>query len=253
MIASSNNLSERLLREARWKDQYPAYDEWAVELEELLQFLLAQNRLTEFWPRLTAPRAQERDDALQEIRIARFLDTNGYPVVLWEPVGHGNYIGEFSVGRFNPPVFVEIKSPGWEAQLSPEEREAGRAKQPKYQEQELRGGADGPWQPMRQSIRKAYPKFRSDQPNLLVIADDRFVSITEWGNLAAEQALFIRNTALGEVGYFTTNRFENLGGIALFSALNYGTGPQYKFMLYSNPMATAETALPTAFVKSFSR
>ena len=254
MIASYNTLSERLLCEARWKDPYPAHDEWAVELEELLQFLLAQSRLDAFWPRLTGPRPQERDDALQEIRIARFLDANGYPVVLWEPPGNGNYIGEFSVGKFSPSVFVEIKSPGWEAELSKEEREVGRAKEPKYQEQELRGGPDGPWQPIRQSIRKAYPKFRSDQPNLLVIADDRFMSLTEWGNLAPEQALFIRSTALGEFGYFTTNLFENLGGIALFSALNYVEGGlQYKFTLYPNPMARAETALPTAFVKSFSQ
>jgi hypothetical protein len=253
MKASSDILSERMLREARWKDAYPAHEDWAVELEELLQFLQAHNRLDSFWPRLTG-RAQERDDALQEIRVARLLDAAGYPVVLWEPPGNGNYIGEFSVGGVNPPVFVEVKSPGWEAQLSQEERAAGRAKQEKYQEQELRGGADGPWQPIRQSIRKAYPKFRSDQPNLLVIADDRFMSLTEWGKLAPEQALFIRSAALdSEAGYFTTNQFENLGGIALFSALNYLQGGlQYKFLLYPNSMAQVETALPTAFVRSFS-
>src|SRR5882672_4842894 len=106
MIASSNTISERLLREAQWKDAYPAHEEWVVELEELLQFLQAHNRLGSFWPPLIG-RAQERDDALQEIRIARLLDATGYPVVLWEPPGNGNYVGEFTVGRFDPPIFVE--------------------------------------------------------------------------------------------------------------------------------------------------
>jgi hypothetical protein len=52
---------------------------------------------------------------------------------------------------------------------------------------------------------------------LLVIADDRFMALAEWGKLAAEHASFIRSAALdGEVGYFITNQFESLGGVALF-------------------------------------
>jgi hypothetical protein len=253
MIASSNVLSERMLREARWlgKDAYPAHEEWAAELEELLQFIQAHNRLNSFWPRLTGPRTQERDDALQEIRVARFLDANGYPIVKWEPSGNGNYIGEFSVGVVPAPIFVEIKSPGWEAELSQEERDAGRAKKEKYQE--LQGGADDPWRAIRRSIRKAYPKFLSTQPSLLVIADDRFMALAEWGKLAPEHALFIRSAALdGEVGYFTTNQFESLGGVALFKTdVFLSGGLQYTFLLYPNPTARMETALPPAFINSF--
>ena len=200
---------------------------------------------------MTGPRTQERDDALQEIRVARFLHANAYPIVQWEPPGNGNYIGEFSVGVLPAPIFIEIKSPGWEAELSQEERDAGRAKQAKYQG--IRGGADGPWRAIRSSIRKAYPKFRSTQPNLLVIADDRFMALAGWGKLAAEHALFIRSTALdGEAGYFTTNEFENLGGVALFKTEVFLSGGlQYTFLLYPNPAARIETALPTAFIKSF--
>jgi len=76
-------LSARLLQEARWagKDGYPAHVEFQVELEGLLGFAQAHSRLNSFWPQLTSPRTQERDDALQELRVARFFTLNGYPVL----------------------------------------------------------------------------------------------------------------------------------------------------------------------------
>ncbi len=106
---------------------------------------------------------------------------------------------------------------------------------------------------IRNSIKKSYPKFRSTQPNLLVVADDRFMPLATWGQLPAEQALFITNTALdGEVGYFTTKQFENLGGIALFKAeLPVGKRLEYTFLLYPNPVSRAETALPSTFIEQF--
>jgi hypothetical protein len=144
-----------------------------------------------------------------------------------------------------------VKSPGWEGQLSQAQRDAGRARQEKYQNDE--GGADDPWRAIRMSMRKAYPKFPPSQPNLLVIADDRFVPLATWGGLAADQALFIKSTALDEVGYFTTREFENLGGVALFKAEDEVLkGLQYTFLLYPNPMARVETALPSRFAATFS-
>jgi hypothetical protein len=249
-------LSERLLREARWAGRaaYPAHPEYAVELEGLLDFIQVHKRLDSYWPRLTSPRPQERDDALQELRVARFLTSQGFPIAQWEPPGNDKLIGEFSLHV--PPstnVFVEIKSPGWEGELTQEQRDAGRAKQEKYQH--LEGGAVGPAQKIRMSVRKAYPKFLSDQPNLLVIADDLFVPLATWGDLPAEQALFLTSTILeGESGHFTTPSFENLGGVALFKAeLPIGKGLQYEFVLYPNPMARTETALPSGLLESFAK
>ena len=147
-------------------------------------------------------------------------------------------------------MFVEIKSPRWEGQLSQELRDAGRAKQEKYQG--IEGGADDPWCAIRASIRKAYSKFHTRQPNLLVIADDRFMPLATWGDLPAEQALFITSSALGEVGYFTTQAYENLGGVALFKAeAALGGTLKYTLLLYANPMALQETWLPDNFVKTF--
>jgi len=72
-------LSHRLLQEARWigADEYPSSPQYLTELEGLLGFVQAHGRLGSFWPRLASQRPQERDDALQEIRIARFLSSNG--------------------------------------------------------------------------------------------------------------------------------------------------------------------------------
>lgn len=256
-------LSNRLLREARWlgKDGYPSSQQYLIELEGLLGFIQAHNRLDSFWPRLAGEQPQQRDDALQEIRVARFLTANGFPIAQWEPPGNDKFIGEFSVQVLPlTPIFVEIKSPGWEGELTNEERAAGRAKQEKYQD--LQGGAVGPAQKLRMSVRKAYPKFLPSQPNLLVIADDLFVPLASWGDLPAEQALFLKSTVLeGEFGYFTTPLFENLGGVALFKQevqvelLSAGQPEKplrYEFRLYPNPKARAETALPKKFTETFS-
>jgi len=181
-------------------------------------------------------------------------------VAEWKPAGNGHFVGEFTVQGFDDPaIFVEIKSPGWEGQLSQDQREAGRMKRGKYQH--LEGGADDPWRGIRRSVKKAYPKFRPSQPNLLVIADDRFVPLATWGKLAAEQALLLASSILDdEVGYFRTLEFENLGGVGLFKQeIEMVLLPEisekplrYEFQLYANPMARAETALPMRFVNVFS-
>jgi hypothetical protein len=251
---SESLLISRLLREAGWagKDSYPATPESRSELAEILGFLQGQNRLDSFWPRLTSTRPPERDDALQEIRVARFLTANGFRVVEWEPKGTGMLRGEFSVEVLaSPPVFVEVKSPGWEGQLSQTERDSGRAKQEKYQD--LQGGADDPWRAIRAGVKKAYPKFPPGRPSLLVIADDRFVPVAHWGRIAAEQALFLKSSTLdGEVGYFTSDKFENLGGVGLFKAENeIPRGLVCTFLLFPNPYARSECALGDRFVEAF--
>ena len=255
-------MSNRLLREALWvgKDKYPTCQQYYIELEGLLGFIQAHNRLNSFWPRLAGELPQKRHDALQEIRVGRFLAENGFPIAQWEPRGNGNFIGEYSVQALpSAPVFVEVKSPGWEAQLSQEQRDAGRAEQKKYQNVE--GGADDSWRAIRASVQKAYPKFSPSQSNLLVIADDRFMPLATGGNLPAHQALFLPSTALDdEAGYFTTPAFENLGGVALFKQEiqvvlfpEFSEKPlRYEFLLYPNPKARAETALPKKFIETFS-
>ena len=68
-----------------------------------------------------------------------------------------------------PPIFVEVKSPGWESELSPSERKAGRDKLPKHQGQ---GGTYNAEKEILRIAKEAMGKFTNAQPNLLVIYDD---------------------------------------------------------------------------------
>lgn len=76
-------LGAKLVREAAWagKDAYPAWPEYGTELEALLQFLARHGQLARFWPRLSTPRTHERDETLQEIRVAYYLHDRGFPII----------------------------------------------------------------------------------------------------------------------------------------------------------------------------
>jgi hypothetical protein len=73
-------LTARLVHDAEqlWGDLYPAWQSYADECERLLAFLREHGELDRFWPRLCS-RKQQRDEALNEIRVAYFLEVAGYP------------------------------------------------------------------------------------------------------------------------------------------------------------------------------
>jgi hypothetical protein len=124
-----------------------------------------------YWPRLCA-KQQQRDDALNEIRVAYFLDSVGYSVIDWEPVDAGERKLEYAVAIPDQRMLVEVKSPGWEAEVSVDQRAAGRTKESKYRENIPEGGAAGPVQVIRRAVEKALPKFTGNSASLVVIADD---------------------------------------------------------------------------------
>ena len=105
-------LTQRLKNEAAWHDSYPSWPEYADECERLLNFLPAEH-LEKFWPRLEAKK-QRRDETLNEIRIAWFLDSLGYPVSDWnEPVDACGHRVEFAVSLpTQTKAFVEVKCNG---------------------------------------------------------------------------------------------------------------------------------------------
>ena len=241
-------VARRLISSDRWTDDYPAWTDWAKELDELLKFADDQRRLSEFIPRLES-RKTLRDEALNELRVAYFLHQSRFSIVQWEPPGLNGKVGEYLIGTpEGQRVFVEVKSPGWEGELSDEERRAGRTKEPKYRH--LEGGAFGNWQPLQKCIAsdKTYPKFTPTQPNLLVIADDLQVSLHDSPG-HAEIALYADHKGYGEAGYFTSARFENIGGVGVFNASSAGRGIEYKFGLFDNPFALPSTKLPGSLLK----
>jgi hypothetical protein len=131
-----------LKSEASWRDEYPAWQDWADECECLLKFLRDCGAFERFWPRLCA-KAQERDETINETRVGYFLHLAGYPVVDWEPLDAGRKL-EYAVAiSQHQRMLFEVKSRCWEAELSQSERVAGRTSQPKYRTDIIEGGPAG--------------------------------------------------------------------------------------------------------------
>jgi hypothetical protein len=238
-------LTSKLLLPFPWKDGFPSWQDWADELEQLLSFADAQGRIDDFLSRLRTERHTQRDAALNELRVALFFDRSGFPILKWDPPGLAGRVGEFSiVAREGCAVFSEVKSRGWESELSEAERLAGRTKLPKYLDGE--GGAFANWEKMRECIAspKTYPKFASTQPNLLVIADNLFVGLLD-AESQIEIALYDKRGKYGgEIGYFASPIYSNLGGVAAFAAESRANGVEYHIKVYGNPYALSETNLP---------
>lgn len=183
------------------------------------------------------------DEVMQELRTAFYFHGNGFPVCRWEPPGQFGKIGEYSLSAEGQEVFVEVKSPGWEAELSLEEIQAGRTKQPKYIQGDARAVA--PWLQVRECIKRAYRKFTDTQPNLLIIADDFHMSLTEEDDNQFMIALFEKTTVFNnESGYFANSSYERIGGIGIFSVRLTTEGMAYAFKVFTNPLSLERTRLP---------
>jgi hypothetical protein len=95
--------------------------------------------------------------------------------------------------------------------LTQAESLAGRTKLPKYIDSD--GGAYANWKGVRDCIAAAYEKFTDHEPNLLVIADDFFVSLIH-SELQIRIALYINETVYGgEAGHFAPWRSPKSGHI----------------------------------------
>jgi len=213
------------------------------ELEKLLEFSDSQNQFERFLGRISKAADNRMDEVVQELRTAFFFYRNGFPICRWEPSGLLGKIGEYSLRADRQEVFVEVKSPGWEAELSPEEIKAGRTKQPKYIQGDARAVA--PWLQVRDCMKRAYCKFTDAQPNLLVIADDFHMSLTEEDDSQFEIALFEKTTVFNkEAGYFANSSYERLGGIGIFSVRLTTDGLAYAYKGITNPFSLERTRVP---------
>jgi hypothetical protein len=206
--------------------------------------------LERYWPRLRS-KAQQRDETVNEIRVAYFLQSVGYPVVDWEPEDAGGHKLEFAVA--NPTerqrIFVEVKSPGWEAELSDAERAAGRASQPKYRADIIEGGPAGPVQVIRRTIKKAHPKFSGNQPSIVVVSDDCRVNLGEWGWGPLQMALSRDSIGYGP-GLFHDPAYSGIGAVCLFRAVSlFGQrGIEYHSICMANPKALPAAIVPKDLV-----
>jgi hypothetical protein len=236
------------MRQAGWHDLYPAWQGYADECEALLEFIADKKQFDRFVPRLCS-RVQQRDEALNEIRVAYLLDSMGYTVLAWEPVDAPTRNVEFSVD-LGPGVgsgFVEVKSPGWEAELSIHERQAGRKNREKNIHLEARAAA--PVEVIRRTVEKAAPKFSGNFPSLIVISDDCFVNLGNWGWGPLRVALTGSTLGYGD-GLFKIPGYSAIGGVALLWVKSVSPkGVEYAALCMENPNATSSAKLPVELIK----
>jgi hypothetical protein len=240
-------LTSCLRDQARWvsEDWFPSSQLWADEIERVLSFSGAEGVFDRYLGDLTASRNQ-RDSALAELRVAFCLDRNQFRIVEWKPVGLPPKEGEFLIqGPSGRQIFVEVKSPGWQGELSDAERTAGRTRQPKYINGE--GRAIAPWERLQFAVNKAYEKLLPTQPNLLVVADDLFVGLQRGTDIHANLALY----ASSHNGHFINQSFEKLGGLGIFWIENNSREIWYELKLYLNPYSLGATRLPEDFRRVF--
>lgn len=262
--ATPHPLLHALAGMSRWAgtDDFPSCTEWADEHESWLQFLKTQGALDRYLPRLRELKEQ-RDEAFAEIAVAYFFGVKcGLSIVEWEPAGEAGKVGEFIVADSSGAhIFVEVKSPGWEAEIAADEgRSSPRLLQPKYiLDPEAR--ATAPWAAIRHAVRKAYPKLRANMPTLLVVNDDLMVSLSDWGQHVGGIALYTSKHPgykqgqgyLAEDGPFANRDFERLGGVGIFTVDLPSGGINYRFELFENRFAHPAVAVPKTFLPQCTR
>ncbi len=241
-------VAKKLINTDSWTGGYPGPSAYVRELDALLHFAEQNGYLGRFIPNFEA-RDRQRDKALNELRLAYLFRSLGFGIPEWDPAGANGKTGEFKLSWKNEPqVFVEIKSRGWESELTPEQIAAGLAQSNKYEV--WKGGAIGNWEAVHECIKASncYPKFLTSCPNLLIMADDLRVSLGDT-LFQVEAALFGEKRFYVEDGYFTTNRFENIGGLGIFNSFSKAPsrGIEYEFIIYRNPKSLPATALPPSW------
>lgn len=219
------------------KDEFPSCAEWKNEVNMWLLFVQDRGQLERYAPRLNDSKTR-RDEALAEIVSAYVAEVQlGYPVIAWERETIGGRDVDFVIhDKDAGDIFCEVKSPGWESEISQEERLGGRKDLPKYINRD--GRSIAPWQNVRYAIGRAYPKFLPTCKNLVVLYNDLFVPILSIP-LNIDIALFddSRIGYGGEKGYFTDKTFENVGGILFIDCQLPAAGITYRKRFVANPNA----------------
>lgn len=242
-------LTRYLLNKSKWEfvDQFPAWQGYADEVEQLLRHLEARGRFEFMYPRLHDMDVKHRDAALAEARVSFFLDRLGFRILKYDPPGANGNEGDLVVEwPGSPEIFVEIKAPSWrsevvpdgaaKAKLTPTQWNAVKARlqQPKYEH--LQGGSFNSATPILDVIaRNGLKKLFDDRPNLIVILDDLFVSPIGFPTFESQ----------AEKEVFSLPNGCRLGGILLFNVQLYGT-IEYSIQYIANRSALPQCAIPEA-------
>jgi hypothetical protein len=224
--------------------------------ETWLCFTAAHGGLSHYESRLKGPKGQCAI-AFKEIAVAHFLVTECKVSILdWQPYGAPGKHGDFLVGRdAGHPVFVEVKSPRWEAEIA---RAHGqnhpRLNWPKYAGVEAR--YTDPWASVHDAVKKAYQQMPSDKPTLLMLNDDLFGPLADWAAMVHDIGLYTPKSKLKpEGGSFIDSRYQRLGAVGV---LGVGVdtpfqGVRYRLALFENPHAAPNSCVPPGLATGYPR
>jgi hypothetical protein len=220
---------------AKWRrlDEFPFHQDLADQLERLLRFA---DEVGSFEPLLSRLRGnpRERSAVLGELWTAFYLHRRGFTVLGRDPLGVGSRVGDWSLAfKGTASIFVEVKAPDWEAELSDEERlQQGRKELGKYLHLESRAVA--PFEVLMDVIkRNASPKLPPDVPNLIVTADDLFVSIVGMPHLDNRFDQCFRQP-----------EFSRIGAVLFLPAEGTLDPDRVLIRFEENPYVDASNALP---------
>jgi hypothetical protein len=240
-MSPNTNLNKRELAEMisrkLWQGdeaQYVPVQEYIEEIISLLNFLCKHQQYEKYASRFLGKYTQV-NGALAEVRVSYFLEKIGFIIVEWEPPGAGNHEGEFIVKTGDSSkIFVEVKAPTWEGELTDEEKIGERKKQMKNLHAEAR--FVDPVSLIKKAIDKAAPKFKDDQLNLLAVASYlSFMPPFEMPRDIFEPC--IKDELL-------KMNIENLSGIFILGIENLGKGNKYKSFYIRNPNVKSISSLP---------
>lgn len=225
-----------LLARSTWSqaNPYPAHQSWADECEQLLAFLDGEGVFNQFLPRISA---NEWEGALAEARSAFYLKTKGFQITDWQPRAKPEIPGDLEIQWHDTErIFVEVKGPGWESELTQEELRAKRQRQPKYINAEAR--VVDPYESIAYAIGKAVPKFVTTRPNLVVVSDDFFFSPLEGG---LRELLEYRVSDI-----LSDSKFKIVSAVLLLKAISYIEEPGVRYFQYFVPNPNNEHPIADA-------
>ena len=217
-----------LLDRSVWSatSEFPAGQAWADDTERILSFLQAQGVLDALLPRLLA---REWEGAYAEARVGYFFKCNAFRILKWEPLEVPDRPGDLDIQwKETEQIFVEVKGPGWEGELSDEERKTGRKNQPKYINAEARMldtiGS------IAKAIDKALPKFSPARANIVATSDDLFMSALDMP-LDMLEARILR--------HLKETRCACVGGVLVLQVVKPSDRQlEYRHYFISNPSGT---------------
>jgi hypothetical protein len=257
-------LTQQFMSGATWsgKDDFPGLQPMADDVENVLKFLDEEKILNEFSLQAKKqPTPSKRDELFAEARAAYFLYINGFKVSGWHTKGTGNKEIEFKISLgCTPEIFVEVKAPGWQGEISwminanPNHTPTNlqylkdRRKQAKFIPCKVEGYASAPHHDCMNVVRKnVLPKLMNTCPNLAIIVDNCWNTPVGHFSLHSDVQNEYMNPTRDPNDPEDKYDYNLLGGV-LFLNLNFGQDRSRKEVDYNMNFVENPNALPTCSI-----